>query len=209
MCLNRSKFETKATNFAYLHHPERHQSNRDKSFNNLLIIKMPNIKKIEQVDQVAQKLTAAKSAALIQYQGLNAADITDLRSKIKSAGGKLEVVKNTLITRALAKLNLSLPQPLTGPTGIAYCNDDEVAPLKEIDQVNKDHDFITFKYGFYQQQLLGADELKKFISLPSKSTLLTQLVGNLIDPLQRLSYSLRYNQTKLALALKAVDDQKN
>ena len=41
---------------------------------------MPNIKKIEQVDQVAQKLTTAKSAALIQYQGLNAADITDLRS---------------------------------------------------------------------------------------------------------------------------------
>ncbi len=165
---------------------------------------MPNPKKIQQVDQVAEKLATAKSAALIQYQGLNAADITDLRSKIKSTGGKLEVVKNTLITRALAKLNLTLPEILTGPTGIAYCHDDEVAPLKEINQVNKNYDFITFKYGLYNQKLLSSDELKKFISLPSKSTLLTQLVGNLVNPLQRLSYSLRYNQTKLALTLKAV-----
>ena len=100
-------------------------------------------------------------------------------------------------------------EPLTGPTGIAYCDQDEVAPLKEINQVNKDHDFITFKYGLYQQQLLSSDELKKFISLPSKSTLLAQLVGGLVNPLQRLSYSLRYNQTKLALALKAMADKNN
>ena len=70
---------------------------------------MPNIKKIEQVDQVVKKITEAKSAALIQYQGLNAGDISQLRADIKEVGGSMEVVKNSLITRALAKVGIKLP----------------------------------------------------------------------------------------------------
>ena len=169
---------------------------------------MPNIKKIEQVDQVVKKLTEAKSAALIQYQGLNAGDISQLRADIKEVGGSMEVVKNSLISRALAKIGIKLPQTLTGPTGIAYCNDDEVASLKEIDKVNKAKEVTSFKYGIYDKKLLSVDELKAFLSLPSKSALISQLLGGLVNPLQRLAYALRYNQTQLALTLKALSEKK-
>ena len=169
---------------------------------------MPNIKKIEQVDDVVKKLTEAKSAALIQYQGLNALDISQLRADIKEVGGSMEVVKNSLITRALVKMGIKLPETLTGPTGIAYCNDDEVAPLKEIDKVNKAKEVTSFKYGIYDKKLLSVDELKAFLSLPSKSALISQLLGGLVNPLQRLAYALRYNQTQLALTLKALSEKK-
>ena len=169
---------------------------------------MPAIKKIEQVEQVAKKIAEAKSAALIQYQGLNAADIAQLRSDIKKNGGSLEVVKNSLITRALEKMGIKLPETLTGPTGIAYCNEDEIAPLKEIDKVNKAKEVTSFKYGIYDKKLLSLDELKTFLSLPSKSALISQLLGGLVNPLQRLAYAFRYNQTQLALTLKAVADKK-
>ncbi len=169
---------------------------------------MPNIKKIEQVDQVTKKLTDAKSVALIQYQGLNAADISQLRADIKQVGGSMEVVKNSLITRALAKIGIKLPQELTGPTSIAYCNDDEVAPLKEIDKINKAKEVTSFKYGIYDKKLLSLDELKTFLNLPSKSALISQLLGGLVNPLQRLTYAFRYNQTQLALTLKAVANKK-
>ena len=169
---------------------------------------MPAIKKIEQVEQVAKKIAEAKSAALIQYQGLNAADIAQLRSDIKKNGGSLEVVKNSLITRALEKMGIKLPETLTGPTGIAYCNEDEIAPLKEIDKVNKAKEVTSFKYGIYDKKLLSLDELKTFLSLPSKSALISQLLGGLVNPLQRLAYAFRYNQTQLALTLKALADKK-
>ena len=138
---------------------------------------MPNQAKIDQVSDITSKLENAKSCALIQYQGLNAADVSSLRDNVRSAGGKIEVVKNSLITRAFANLGLTLPETLTGPTAITFCNEDEVNPLKEIDKVNKDHDFITFKCGIYDKKLLLVDELKQFISLPSKSTLIAQLLG--------------------------------
>ena len=170
---------------------------------------MPAIKKIEQVDQVAKKLADAKSVALIQYQGLNAADIEHLRANIRSQGGQMEVVKNSLITRALEKVGIKLPEVLTGPTSITYCNDDEVAPLKEIDKVNKAKELTSFKYGIFDKKLLSLDELKTFINLPSKTTLISQFVGGLANPLQRLAYALRYNQTNLVLTLKALSEKQS
>jgi large subunit ribosomal protein L10 len=164
--------------------------------------------KINQVEDVAKKISAAKSVALVQYQGLNAADTTDLRANIKNVGGSIEVVKNSLLTRALEKLGIKLPEELVGPTAVTYCNEDEVAPLKEIDKINKAKEKTSFKYGIFDKQLLSLDELKTFLSLPSKSTLITQFVGGLKNPLQRLAYALRFNQTQLVLTLKALSDKK-
>jgi len=168
---------------------------------------MPAIKKINQVEEVAKKLADAKSVALIQYQGLNAGDIAELRANIRAQGGQMEVVKNSLITRALAKIGIKLPETLTGPTSITYCNEDEVAPLKEIDKINKAKEITSFKYGIFDKKLLSLDELKTFLSLPSKSTLISQFVGGLVNPLQRLVYAMRFNQTQLVLTLKALSEK--
>jgi large subunit ribosomal protein L10 len=168
---------------------------------------MPTTQKIDQVEDVAKKLSESKSAALIQYQGLNAADTTSLRANIKANGGEIEVVKNSLIVRALEKLGIKLPAELTGPTAITYCNEDEIAPLKEVDKVNTAKEKTSFKYGIYDKKLLSLDELKTFLTLPSKSTLIAQFISGLKNPLQRLAYALRFNQTKLVLTLKAIADK--
>lgn len=171
-------------------------------------MKQAKTNKINKVDEVVVRLTNAKSAALVQYQGLNAADVAALRSKVKETGGQMEVVKNSLIFRALLKLGITLPEELNGPTAIAYCDTDEIAPLKEIDSVNKAKEKTFFKYGIYDKKLLSSEELKSFLTLPSKSALIAQLLGGLKNPLQRMVYAMRYNQTKLAIALKAVADKK-
>ncbi len=168
---------------------------------------MPNQQKIDKIESVTQKLSDSKSAALLQYQGLSAADIGNLRAKVKQAGGSMEVVKNTLIMRAFEKLGIKLPEVLTGPTAIAYSETDEIAPLKEIDAINKSKEKTYFKYGLYNQKLLSEDELKIFLSLPSKSTLIAQFIGGLKNPLERLVYAMRFNQQQLVLTLKAIADK--
>ncbi len=169
---------------------------------------MANKQKIDQVEDVVVKLTNAKSAALVQYQGLTADDISSLRSKIKEQGGSMEVVKNSLIFRALLKMGINLPQELRGPTAITYCNSDEIAPLKEIDAVNQSKEKTEFKYGIYNQKLLSVEELKKLLTLPSKSQIIAQFIGGLKNPLLRLVSAMRYNQTNLVLTLKAIADKK-
>jgi large subunit ribosomal protein L10 len=169
---------------------------------------MPKLQKIAKVDEVVKRLSEAKSTAFIQYQGLTAGDISTLRAKVKSLGGFIEVIKNTLITRALGKMGLDLPETLTGPTAVVYCDADEVAPLKEIDTINTAKEKTSFKFGIYNQKLLSFDELKKFLSLPSKSALIAQFIGGLKNPLQRMVYAMRFNQQQLVLTLKALADKK-
>jgi large subunit ribosomal protein L10 len=163
--------------------------------------------KINQVEQVSKSLTSAKSAALLQYQGLTASDVSALRDKVRASGGRLEVIKNSLITRALSKIGISLPTTLVGPTAIAFSDQDEIAPLKEIETINKSKEKTFFKYGIFGGKLLSADDLTKFLSLPSKSTLIAQLLGGLKNPLERLVYAMRYNQTRLVLTLKAISNK--
>jgi large subunit ribosomal protein L10 len=168
---------------------------------------MPTNKKIEKVLEVVENLKKSKSVALVQYQGLNANDIAELRGKIKENGGSMEVVKNTLIIRALEKIGIKLPETLTGPTSLTYCYDDEIAPLKEIDKINKTKELTSFKYGIFEGKLLLQDKLASFLSLPSKSVLYAQLVGGLANPLQRLVYAFKFNQTQLVLTLKAMSEK--
>ncbi|MFA7300724.1 MAG: 50S ribosomal protein L10 [Candidatus Shapirobacteria bacterium] len=163
--------------------------------------------KINQVEVVTKSLTEAKSAALLQYQGLTAGDISNLRDKVRVQGGRIEVIKNSLITRALSKIGITLPAVLTGPTAIAFSLTDEIAPLKEIETINKAKEKTFFKYGIYAGKLLSAEELSKFLSLPSKSALISQLLSGLKNPLQRMVYAMRYNQTRLVLTLKAISDK--
>jgi large subunit ribosomal protein L10 len=133
---------------------------------------MPNQTKIDKVAQVVEELQAAKSAALLQYQGLTAEEIAKLRRDIKQKGGRMEVIKNSLITRALAKIGISLPEPLVGPTSIAYSLEDEIAPFKEIDQVNKEKEVTQFKYGIFDQNYFLLKILKKSSLCPPSLPLL-------------------------------------
>ncbi len=170
---------------------------------------MPNQAKIQQVEDLAQKLSQAKSAALVQYQGLNAGEIEKLRDAIRTSGGVMEVVKNTILTRVFTKAGASLPEELTGPTAIAFSNQDEIASLKEFQKITKEKDGLKFKYGFFEGKLLSSNELQTLLSLPSRTALLAQLIADLQNPLQRLVAAGRYQQTQLALTLKALADKKS
>ncbi len=170
---------------------------------------MPNLAKINQLEDLYKKLTVARSAALVQYQGLNADGITKLRNEIKQAGGVMEVAKNTILQRVFEKAGATIPETLSGPTAIAFSNTDELAPLKAFEKMAKEKEVLTFKYGFYEGKLLSSTELKSFLSLPSKSQLYAQLLAGLSNPLQRLVYAGKYQQTQLALTLKALADKKS
>ncbi len=168
---------------------------------------MPSTKKIQQLQKIEDQLKQAKSAALVQYQGLSAGEISTLRSNVKKAGGSMEVFKNTLLTLALDKINIKLPEKLTGPTALATGITDEIAPLKEIQKINSTKEKTEFKYGIYNQKLLSFDQLKTFLSLPSHTQLIANFIAGLKNPLVRLAYAMRYNQTRLVLTLKAISNK--
>ncbi|HET7628977.1 MAG TPA: 50S ribosomal protein L10 [Bacillales bacterium] len=155
-------------------------------------------KKKQLVSEIAEKLRESKSTVVVDYRGLNVAEITELRKQLREAGIDFKVYKNSMVRRATAETELSgLDEQLVGPTAIAFSNEDVVAPAKIINNFAKDHKALEIKSGVIEGEVSSIEQIKELADLPSREGLLSMLCSVLQAPIRNF-----------ALATKAVADQK-
>lgn len=155
-------------------------------------------KKKQLVAEIAEKFTASKSTIVVDYRGLNVAEVTELRKQLREAGVEFKVLKNSLTRRAAESVDLAaLNESLTGPNAIAFSNEDVVAPAKILNEFAKKHDALEIKAGVIEGNIASVEEIKALADLPSREGLLSMLLSVLQAPMRNL-----------ALATKAVADQK-
>lgn len=171
---------------------------------------MPSQQNINQVKEIQTKLGKAKSVVLADYRGLSVEKISDLRNKVKEAGGELKVNKNRLLKLALKDQNLKLEtdEVLTGPTAILYSFKDEIAPIKALYEFFKENDLPKIKVGFLAKEFLAEDQIINLAQLPSREQLQAKLVGTLNGPVFGLVYALKGNLNKLVGVLKSIQEKK-
>ena len=105
------------------------------------------------VQSIAEKISKSKTVAFADYRGLTVNQISEIRNKVKEAGGEVLVTKNTLMKRAL-KVNEYPPfdaSQLEGPTATIFAYDDEIAPIKSVAESAKVTGLPAFKFGFFQK----------------------------------------------------------
>jgi len=150
------------------------------------------------VDEIAEKLQASNSIVVVDYRGLNVAEVTELRKQLREPGIEFKVYKNTLTRRAVEKLELTdLNDALVGPNAIAFGGEDVVAPAKILNNFAKEHEALEIKAGVIEGNVASVEEIKALAELPSREGLLSMLLSVLQAPIRNL-----------ALATKAVADQK-
>lgn len=150
------------------------------------------------VAEITEKLRESQTTVLVDYRGLNVAEVTELRKQLREAGVDFKVYKNKLVKRATAELDLTaLDEQLVGPTAIAFSNEDAIAPAKIIHNFAKEHEALEIKAGILEGAVVGVEEVKALATLPSREGLLSMLLSVLQAPMRNF-----------ALATKAVADQK-
>lgn len=154
--------------------------------------------KKELVKAIADKLAASKSTIVTDYRGLTVSEMTELRKQLREAGVEFKVYKNTMMRRAASEVELEELHPyLLGPTAIAFCTDDVVAPAKVLAEFAKKHEALEIKAGVMEGRFVSVDEINAIATLPSREGLLSMLLSVLQAPIRNF-----------ALAVKAVSDQK-
>ncbi|GAF14834.1 LSU ribosomal protein L10p [Bacillus sp. JCM 19046] len=150
------------------------------------------------VSEIASKLKESKSTVVVDYRGLNVAQVTELRKQLREAGVEYKVYKNTLVRRATAEAGLTgLDEHLVGPTAIAFGAEDVIAPAKVLNEFAKKNEALEIKTGVIEGNIASADEVKALAELPSREGLLSMLANVLQAPVRGF-----------AIATKAVADQK-
>lgn len=150
------------------------------------------------VEEIAEKLKNSVSTIVVDYRGLNVAEVTELRKQLREAGVEFKVYKNSLTRRAAESVDLNgLTEVLTGPNAIAFSNEDVVAPAKILNNFAKEHEALEMKAGVIEGKVSSVEEIKALAELPSREGLLSMLLSVLQAPIRNF-----------ALVTKAVADQK-
>jgi large subunit ribosomal protein L10 len=124
----------------------------------------------------------AKSVIIVltDYKGLDVTSINDLRRKLRESNIEYQVVKNTLLSRAVEDTEVAvLKDYFKGPSAVAISYDDPVAPAKVLTQFAKDNKELEIKVGVLNGQVLDAEAIQALATLPSREVLLAQFLSAL------------------------------
>ncbi len=150
---------------------------------------MPTEAKAAVIEEMTEKLKRARSAVLLQTEGLTVAEISELRRRLGAQNVELQVVKNTLLRIASERANYQdLSAILQGQTTIALGYDDEVTPAKTISdylrQV-KTAKPLTVKAGLLERGPIPAAQVEALSKVPPREQLRAQVVGAIQGPLSQ------------------------
>lgn len=164
----------------------------------------------EQVlSEIVEKLGKAQSVVLIDYRGLNVAEVTELRNQCRAAGIEYRVFKNTLVTKAAQQLNIEGLDPyLNGPSAFAFSETDAVAPAKVMSDFLKKAKKGQIKAGIVDGVVVDAAGVATLSELPPKEVLVAKLLGTLNAPIANFVGVLSALPRGLVVALNAIKEKK-
>ena len=146
-------------------------------------------KKQEVIDEIKARITESNGIVLFDYRGLTDAEAKELRRSLRQTGADYKVYKNTLMARALNDLNIDLSDNLTGPSALAY-SEDQIAPIKVLTDFAKKHPAVILKVGIVDNEITDKSKLASLATIPSREGLLTMLAGGMIGIVKDLSICL-------------------
>ncbi len=170
---------------------------------------MPNIEaKQVIVNEIADKLRNAQSTVVVDYRGLNVEEVTELRSKARELNIEYKVYKNSLVRFAAKEAGLEgLLEVLVGPTAVAFCESDAVAPAKLINDFAATHKALEIKAGVVEGKVLDVQGVKDLAELPPREVLVAKALGGLNAPIAGFANVLNANLKGLVVALNAIAEK--
>lgn len=151
-------------------------------------------KKADILSKLGDVMKQTASGVFVSFKGLTVAEVSELRRELKKDAVKYQVVKKTLLKRALNDKNLSGDMPaLDGEVAFAYLveGEDLTAPARGLQTfVKKFKEKLAFLGGFVDGKYLSLDETKAFAAIPPTPVLRGMFVNVINSPIQRFAIAM-------------------
>ncbi|MBE6781748.1 MAG: 50S ribosomal protein L10 [Ruminococcaceae bacterium] len=149
---------------------------------------MPNAKVLEAkqaaVAALSAKISDSVAGVLVDYSGITVADDTVLRRELRQAGVEYSVIKNSIISRAVAGGDLeSLNEVLEGTTAIAISKEDHTAAARILGKYADSHENFKLKGGYLEGKAISVETVNELAKLPTREVLLATVLGAFQAPM--------------------------
>ena len=145
---------------------------------------MKKEEKGEVIEGIKELVKKSSSMLLVNYSGVNVADINKLRAEFMKEGINYKVLKNTLFRKALEQTggyDKFHPQ-LVGMIGVAFGNENFVAAAKIIKKYFDEKQKFSFKGCYIESTFYGSEQLNTIASMPTKNEIMAGIVGSIAAP---------------------------
>ncbi|WP_371170945.1 50S ribosomal protein L10 [Aliiroseovarius sp. 2305UL8-7] len=168
---------------------------------------MDRAQKEKVVEELGQIFESSGVVVVAHYAGLTVAEMQDLRSQMREAGGSVRVAKNKLAKIALEdKPAASIADLLTGMTVLAY-SEDPVAAAKVMDGYAKTNDKLVILGGAMGENALDTAGVKAVAAMPSRDELIASIVGCIGAPASNIAGAIGAPASNIASILSTIEDK--
>ena len=165
-------------------------------------------RKQELLAQYTDLLQRSEAIILTDYQGLNVAQMTQLRNSVREAEGVYYVTKNTLIRLTLQNADMAVPDEwVEGATAVGFCFSNVPGVAKALKDFAKETEILKIKGGLLGDKQIGEKRINALAELPPTDVLQAQMLGTLIGPMSGLVGALNGLMSGLVGVLDARREQ--
>lgn len=174
---------------------------------------MTKEEKLVVINSLAEQLQAYPHFYITNIESLNAEQTASLRRKCFESNVKLVVVKNTLLTKALEKVekaDADLVKVLEGSTSIMF-TEVAKAPAVLIKEFRKTSDKPVLKATYAEGCVyVGDEQLETLCNIKSREELIGDIVALLQSPAKNVISALQGNAgQKIAGLVKTLESRNN
>jgi large subunit ribosomal protein L10 len=162
------------------------------------------------IESLAEKLKNSNYFYLTDISDLNSVDTSKLRRLCFKKDIRLQVIKNSLLRKAMEKTDKnfeSLYETLKGPTALMFAEAGNI-PAKLIIEFRKTSEKPIIKGAYVEEMTyLGDDQLEFLSSIKSKNELIGDIIGLLQSPAKNVISALQSGGGNLAGILKTLSER--
>ena len=171
---------------------------------------MTRVEKNQAIDNLTVKLNDANIFYITDIAGLDAENSSLLRRSCFKSDIQLEVVKNSLLKKALEKADGTydeLYDTLVGSTSIMFSSIGN-GPAKIIKEFRKKSDKPLLKGAFIEEAIfIGDDNLDALVAIKSKEELIGDIVALLQSPAKNVISALQSSGGTIAGIVKTLSEK--
>jgi large subunit ribosomal protein L10 len=171
---------------------------------------MSKTERQETVETLTAELRESPNLYVTDFSGLNVLRMTEFRRRLRVAGVRYMVVKNTLAQRALAANQVTaLDEHLAGPTGLVLAGRDPLVAARVLTDFQREFERPAIKIGLVDGKPVTPEQVRRLASLPSREQLLGQLAGAFQAPLAQFAGAMNGMLYQMIGALEALRAQRS
>lgn len=172
---------------------------------------MTKEEKAKYIDDLATELTEANVFYLADTANLTVEVVNNLRRRCFQSNIRMRVVKNTLLQKAMDRVDSrdfgGLGETLAGATSIMFCEVANV-PAKLIQDFRKKNDRPILKGAYIDEAVfIGDNQLDALANLKSREELIGDIIGLLQSPAKNVVSGLTGAGSKIAGILKTLEER--